>query len=190
MDNLVGPRIPKIGGEANGEAREDVVDVVVLVEDAEVETVVGAKEEAEAVLDHMILLLATVVGCVAIWPVTVPNLLSHREVALPALPEENLHNPCIEAQEEEAEDGLFGSGASMSYMTRLGMNTQWTMQVNCTSPSAMNLLRPMRGLRRKSLKKQKTKKNLCQCSRCWSYTVFVWHEFAKRKEKEKCGGNL
>ena len=139
--------------------------VVVLVEDAEVETVVGVKEEAEVALDHMIPLHATAVGCVAIWPVTVPNLLSHREVALPALPEENLHNPCIEAQEEEAEVGLFGSGASMSCMTRLGMNTQWTMQDNCTSPLAMNLLRPRRRLRRKSLKTQKTKKDLCECGR-------------------------
>ena len=190
MDNLVGPLILKIGGEANGEAREDVVVVVVLVEDAEVETVVGVKEEAGAVLDHMILLLATAVGCVAIWPVTVPNLLSHREVALPALPEENLHNPCIEAQEVEAEVGLFDSGASMSCMTRLGMSTQWTMQVNCTSPSDMNLLRPMRRLRRKNQRKQKTEKNLCQSSRCWSYTVFNWHKFTKRKEKEECGGLL
>ena len=66
MDNLVGPLTLKIGGEANGEAREDVVDVGVLVEDVEVETVVGIKEEAGAALDHMILLLATAVGCVAI----------------------------------------------------------------------------------------------------------------------------
>ena len=86
MVNLVGPLILKIGGEANGEAREDVVVVVVLVEDAEVETVVGVKEEAGVAPDHMIPLRATAVGCVAIWPVTVPNLLSHREAALPALP--------------------------------------------------------------------------------------------------------
>ena len=140
MDNLVGPLILKIGGEANGEAREDVVVVVVLVEDAEVETMVEVKEETRVVLDHMIPLHATAVGCVAIWPVTVPNLLSHREVALPALLEENLHNPCTEAQEVEAEVGLFDSGASMSCMMRLGMNTQWTMWVNCTSPSDLNLL--------------------------------------------------
>ena len=39
--------ILKIGGEANGEAREDVEAVVVLVEDAEVETVVGVKRKQE-----------------------------------------------------------------------------------------------------------------------------------------------
>ena len=135
MDKPVGPLTIRIGGEANGEDHEDVVDVVVLVEDAEVETVVEVEVEVGVLLDRMIPLRATAAGCVATWPAIVPNLLSHREVALPALPEENLHNPCTEAQEVEAEVGLFDSGASMSCMTRQGMNTLWTMQVSCTSPS-------------------------------------------------------
>ena len=66
MDNLVGPPPIKIGGEANGEDREDVVDVLVLVVVAEVETVVEVEVEAGVVLDHMIPLHAIAVECVAI----------------------------------------------------------------------------------------------------------------------------
>ena len=57
MDNRVGPLATRIGGEANGEDSEDVadmVDVVVWAVVDEVATVVAAKVEAEAVLDHMI----------------------------------------------------------------------------------------------------------------------------------------
>ena len=128
MDNLVGPLTIKIGGEANGEDHEDVVDVVVLVEDAEVETVVEIEEEEGVVLDRMIPLRATTVGRMATWPATVPNLLSHRGVAWPALPEESLLNPCKEAQEVEAEEvDRSGSVASASCtMTRV-TNTPLTM---------------------------------------------------------------
>ena len=94
MDNLVGPLPIKIGGEDNEEDHEDVVDVLLLVVVAEGETVVEVKVEVGAVLDRMIPLHAIAVGCMAIWPATVPNLYSHREVALLALPEENLLNPC------------------------------------------------------------------------------------------------
>ena len=81
MDNPVGPLTIKIGGKANGEdeAVEDFVVVMVVV--AEVETVVEVEVETGVVLDHMIPLCATVAGCVATWPATVPSLLSHREVA-------------------------------------------------------------------------------------------------------------
>ena len=72
MDNPVGPLTIRIGGEANGEDHEDVVDVVVLVEDAEVETVVEVEVEVGVLLDRMIPLRATAVGCVATWPATVP----------------------------------------------------------------------------------------------------------------------
>ena len=45
------------------------------------------------------------VGCVAIWPVTVPNDVSNRrEVAMLGLPEEPSVNPGTKAQEEE--DGV------------------------------------------------------------------------------------
>ena len=118
MDNLVGPLTIKTGGEANVEDREDVVYVVVLVEDAEVETVVETEEETGVVLDRMIPLRATAVGCVATWPATVPNLLSYKEVAWLARPEECLLNPCKEAQEVEAEEvDRSGSVASASCTT-------------------------------------------------------------------------
>ena len=119
-------------------------DVVVLVEDVEVETVVEIEEETGVVLDRMIPLCATTTWCMATWPVTVPSLLSHREVAWLALPEETLLNPGTKAQEVEEEVGQFDSGVSTYYTTRPGMSTRWTMQVNCTSPSDMNPWRPKR----------------------------------------------
>ena len=75
----------------------------------------------------------------AIWPVTVPKLEQcRRGVEMLSLPNVNSLNPGKKAQKDVEEVGLFDSGASMSYMTRLGMNTQWTMQDNCTSPSDSN----------------------------------------------------
>ena len=55
--------------------------------------------------------LVTGAGCVAIWPVTVPNpgIFSHREVAILALPEENSLNPGRKAQEDVEEDDQFDS---------------------------------------------------------------------------------
>ena len=107
----------------------------------EVDTVVAVVEEG-AVLDHSILWHAIGVGCVAMWPVTVlkPVLHSRREVAMLALLKEDSLNPGRKAQEDVEEVGQFGSGASMSCMTRLGMSTQWTMQDNCTSPLDLNML--------------------------------------------------
>ena len=102
------------------------------------------EEELVTVLGLLILTrwLATGAGCVAIWPVTVPNpaMRNRREVAMLALPVEGSLNPGKKAQEDAGVVGQFVSGASMSYMTRLGMNTQWMMQVSCTSPSDMNNL--------------------------------------------------
>ena len=160
--------------------------------------VVDVAVDVAAEVDHrqarsiLTLLPVTGAGCVAIWPVTVPRpvICSLREVAMLALPVVSSLNLGKKAQEEEEEVGQFGSEASTSCMTRLEMNFQWTMQVNCTSPSDWNKLWPREGMRRKILMKQKTEKNLCQCSRCWSYTVFNWCKFTKRKEKEKRGGNL
>ena len=132
MDNPVGPLTIRIGGEANGEDHEDVVDVVVLVEDAEVEIVVEVKEEAGVVLDRMIPLRATAVGCMATWAATIPSLLSHREVAWLALPEESLLNQCKEAQEVEAEEvDRSDSVASASCTTTRVISTPLTMQDSC-----------------------------------------------------------
>ena len=55
MDKLVGPQILKIGGEANGEDCEDVLDEVdpmVVVEEA---TVGVVEVDRGAILDRMIL---------------------------------------------------------------------------------------------------------------------------------------
>ena len=98
--------------------------------------VVDADVEEEEInqqrLSIMIRLLVTGVGCVAIWPATVPNLYSHREVAWLALPEESLLNPCKEAQEVEAEEvDRSDSVASASCTTTRVINTLSTMQDNC-----------------------------------------------------------
>ena len=70
---------------------------------------------------------------------TVPKQPSHEGVAMLCPPEEDSLNPGKKAQVDEEEVERFVSGASMSCMTRQGMNTLWTMQVSCTSPSDMNL---------------------------------------------------
>ena len=54
----------------------------------------------------------TGVGCVAIWPVTVPNpgMHRHREVAMLALPEGDFLNPGKKAHSvDEAVEGKSGS---------------------------------------------------------------------------------
>ena len=125
---------------------EEDEDQVLVVEGQVVVVVDVDVEEGPTVLGLSILTLlhATGVGCVAIWPVTIPSprVQRHREAAVLALPVGNSLNPGIKAQEEEEGVERFGSGASMSYMTRLEMNIQWTMQVSCTSPSDSKLRRP------------------------------------------------
>ena len=86
MDNQAGPQSVKIGGEANGEEDEEVVNVVVVDLDVlEVDAVdpVVVEEVEGVALGHMIPLLAIGVGCVAIWPISVLNPMahSHKEVA-------------------------------------------------------------------------------------------------------------
>ena len=122
---------------------EEKEDQVLVVEDQVV--VVDVEEDLTVRgLSILTLLHVTGVGCVAIWPVTVPSprVQRHREAAVLALPVENFLNPGIKAQEEEEGVERFGLGASMSYMTRLEMSIQWTMQVSCTSPSDSRLRRP------------------------------------------------
>ena len=55
-------------------------------------------------------------------------------------PVEDSQNPGKKAQEDVDVVGKFVLGTSMSYMMRLGMNTQWTMQDNCMSRSNSNKL--------------------------------------------------
>ena len=86
------------------------VDLEILAVDV-VDLVVVEKED-EAALDHLIPLLVTGAGCVAIWPVTVLNPVrhSHREVAWLALPEEDSLNPGKKAHSaDEAVEGKSGS---------------------------------------------------------------------------------
>ena len=104
-----------------------------------VEEAVGGVAEVVHLLQArstLTLLPVTGAGCVAIWPVTVlkPAIRSLREAAMLALPVVDSLNPGRKAQKEEDVVGQFGSEASMSCMTRLEMNFQWTMQVSCTSP--------------------------------------------------------
>ena len=137
----------QIGAEVNGEA---VVDLGVDSEEEvrwDQQDLQEAALEAEEVVEVAVTLrvlihwLAIDAGCMAIWPVIVPKPEQRRrEVVMLALPNVNSLNPGKKAQEDEVEVGLFDSGVSMSCMTRLGMNTQWTMWVNCTSPSDLNLL--------------------------------------------------
>ena len=85
----------------------------------------GEDEVDAVILRILIPWLATSAGCMAIWPVTVPKLEQRsKEVAMQALPKGNSVNPGKKAQKDVEEVGQFDSGASMSYMTKLGMNTQ------------------------------------------------------------------
>ena len=138
------------------------MDEVELVVAEEEETVVVEQEEEKAVLDRMIPSLVIAVGCVAIWPATVPRMHSHREVALPALPVENLLNLCREAQEDEAEEvDRSASVASASCTTTRVTNTPSTMQDSCMCRLKWDTLLLTERLRWKVKKQQKTKKNLC-----------------------------
>ena len=124
-------------GVVGGEEVEGLV--VVQVDNHEVQ--VDVVEVGD--LSHLILWRVIGAGCMAIWPVIAPTLVHNCRrwgVAPPALPMERFLNPGIKAQEDMAKVGQFGSGSSMSYMARLGMSTQWTMQDNCTSPSDLNKL--------------------------------------------------
>ena len=107
-----------------------------------------------AVLDRMILWHATAVGCVAIWPVTVPKIRSHREVAFLALSEVKLLNPCNEAHEVEVEEiDRFGSVVSASCTTTREINTPLTMQDSCMCRLNLDRLLSVERMRWKQKKK-------------------------------------
>ena len=142
-------QVNKIGAEDNGvvewvevEDQEEILEGVVDV----VDTVVVEDEEAVVVVEEipqiLILWRVTVVGCMAIWPVTVPTRVHSRQVvAVLALPQVLHSNPGIQAQsEEEAVEDQFDSGFSLYYMMRMEMSTPWTVQVSCTSLTNLNKL--------------------------------------------------
>ena len=98
--------------------------------------------------------LVSGVGCVAIWPMTVPkNRLSRREVAMLALPKGIILDLGEGAQEIAVMAVKFDLGASAFYTMRTGRCIPWMKQVNCTSPSKSNiLLAEEKELRRKKVK--------------------------------------
>ena len=114
-------------------------------------------------------------GCVAIWPATVPKICTHREVALLALLAGNLLNLCNEAHVVEVEGiDRSGSVASASCTTMRVTNTPSTMQDSCMCRLNLGRLLSVERLGWKMKKKQKTKKDLCQCGCCKYHIVFNW----------------
>ena len=124
------------------------------------------EEEEEVAAPILIHWLVIGVGCVAIWPVTVPPPTASRwEVAQAALPVERFPNPGTKAHiVAEEEVGKSGSLASMSCMTMRVTLTPSMSQGNCMCHWTSETLLPSQ-LRWKSEKKQKTKKILRSCGR-------------------------
>ena len=165
--------------------KTDVVELV--VEDSRV-TVVEAEEEANVTGDRMIHLLVTAVGCVAIWPVTVPKMYSHRGILLLFPLEANSLNPGNKAQEDVVENAQSGLVELMYCMMRTATSIQWMMLVSCTFHLPRTMLWVFSSLRRKPPKNNKqTKEVLCQCGH-WNHDVFNWTWTAE--SKEKCEGGL
>ena len=113
-----GDQLSQIGAEDNGQEVLVVAGdlVVVGVEAGTLEDVMHFRETLVGggpligVEDLMILWHAMSMGCMAIWHVTVPfRRLSHRMVAVALL--RAVQYPGNDAQETEAEDGMFASGA-------------------------------------------------------------------------------
>ena len=104
---------------------------------------------------------AIAVGCMAIWPATVPKMRHHREVAFLALSVGSLLNPCKKAQEDEdVEVALYASVASMWFMTKRETSILLMMLASSTYHWKLYKLW-VSLLRRKIQKIQKTKKDLC-----------------------------
>ena len=134
------------------------VDQVV---DNEVDAVVVQVED-QAVLDRMILWRVIAVGCVAIWPVTVPSSdSSHREVEFLSLPAVDSLNPAKKGQEIVEEVGKLGLVRWGSCTMKRDMSIPSTIKDNYTYPTIPRKLLPLERLRRKKIKLQKTEKDIC-----------------------------
>ena len=72
-----------------------------------VKVVVEDEEDIVEVDEVLIRWRVTGVGCVAIWPVTVPNMVMHKVLAQPVLKMHNHSDLGVEAQ-GEVEDGRSG----------------------------------------------------------------------------------
>ena len=73
--------------------------------------IVDEEDVVDRVLGRSILTLSlvTIVGCVAIWPVTVPKRSNHKGVAMLCPPVEISLNPGKKALVDVVVDGQFGS---------------------------------------------------------------------------------
>ena len=120
------------------------------------------EEEEEVAAPILIHWLVIGVGCVAIWPVTVPPPTASRwEVAQVALPVEHFPNQGKKAHREVVDVvGKSDSRASTPCMTMRVILTPLMMQGSCMCPWILDRLL-LSLLRRKLKNKQKTKKVLC-----------------------------
>ena len=92
------------------------------VVDNEVDAVV-VQEADRAVLDRMILWRVIAMGCMAIWPVTIPSSdSSHREVEFLSLPAVDSLNPAKKGQEIVDEVGKLDLVRWGSYTMKRDMN--------------------------------------------------------------------
>ena len=120
---------------------------------------------------------------------TVPKQPSHVGVVMLCPPEEDSLNPGRKAQVDEGEVERFVSGASMSCIMRQGMNTLWTMQVSCTSPSTLHKMLATEGLRWKNKPNKKLKRTYASVAfvgaTCDSAGICSYKEKKKWRESVK-----
>ena len=129
--------------------------MVELVEEDNRRTVVAAEEEANVTGDRMIHLLVIAVGCVAIWPVTVPKMYSLRGILLLFPPEVNSLNPGSKAQEDVAENAQSDLVGLTYCMMETVTSILWMMLVSCTFRLLRTMLWAFSSLRRKLQKNNK-----------------------------------
>ena len=111
-------------------------------------------------------------GCVAIWPVAVPRQHSHKGVAMLCPPVEDFLNSGTKAHKKDVEEvDRSDSVASVSCTTTRVTNPPSMMQDSYMCHWTSGTLLPSQ-LRWKSKRKQKTKKDLCQCGCCRYDIVF------------------
>ena len=82
-------------------------------------------------------------GCVAIWPATVPNQLSLKGVAMLCPPVEDSHNPVRKDQGIVDVGGRLGLVQWGLCMMKRDMNIPLTIMVNYTFPITPSRLLPL-----------------------------------------------
>ena len=167
-----------------------------MVEDTEVEVLWDQVDENlveivddEDVVDRVLgwsilpLSLVTIVGYIAIWPMTISRRFSPKGVAMLCPPVEISLNPGKKVLVDVVVDGQFGSVECTYCTMKPAMNILLMMLASCMFHWDLNKLWPKVRLQWKPQNKQKTKKDLCECGCCWCHTVFNSHWSTKRKEK-------